>query len=152
MSLSDFDQQYAGYGIPSVNPQTMSALDSGVVAVSTTPHSTTLTVAANADGTQPTVVRGKLVVSMFNLNASAVVGQVDVWVGDNTSPSAVLEYVASIPASSSATAGQGATFVMDIFIPRLTGNAGTIKTIVIRTTTTGNNNYSKQCRFLGERD
>lgn len=142
MSISDFDAQYPGYGIPSLPGGT---LDSGAVAVTTTPKVITLTVPTLADGTQPTVIRGKLVISI-NTAGTAVLGQIDVSSSDGTHTICV----GSIPAAVAATGGRGGVFVMDIFIDRV--DTTTIKTIVVTIATTTSNVYTAQCRFLGEHD
>jgi len=141
MAVADFDQQYAGYGIPSIGP-----VDSGVVASTTTPKTVTLTVPANADATQPTVKRGKLVIVISGANGAMVLGQIDVSVSDGTTTICV----GSIPAAVAATAGRGGTFVMDIFSALV--DITTIKTIVVVIATTASNVYNVQTRFLGERD
>lgn len=144
MSISDFDSQYAGYGIPSLPGGT---LDSGAVAVvTTTPQTTTLTVPTLADGTQPTVIRGKLVISINAANGSMVLGQIDVSSSDGTKTVCL----GSIPAAVAATAGRGGVFVMDIFIDRV--DTTTIKTIVVVVATSGTSTYTLHTRFLGEHD
>lgn len=141
MSISEFDSQYPGYGIPSVP-----AVDSGAVATTTTPKTITLTVPVKADGTQPTVIRGKLVISINTMNAAAILGQIDVSTSDGT---ATINH-GSIPGAVAATVGRGGVYVMDLFIDRVTTT--TIKTIVVVIATTANNNYTAQTRFLGELD
>lgn len=141
MAISEFDAQYPGYGIPSIP-----AVDSGATATTTTPKTITLTVPVKADGTQPVVIRGKLVVSINAMNGAAVLGQIDVSTSDGT---ATIN-AGSFGAAVAATAGRGGVYVMDIFIDRTTTT--TIKTIVVVIATTTNNNYTAQTRFLGELD
>jgi hypothetical protein len=141
VAITDFDSQYGGYGIPS-----LPTLDSGAVAVTTTPKTITLTVATNADGTQPTSIRGKLVISVNTANASMVLGQIDVSSSDGTHSVCL----GSIPAAVAATAGRGGVFVMDVFIDRV--DTTTIKTIVVVIATTSSNVYTAEVRFLAERD
>jgi hypothetical protein len=142
MSISDFDSQYSGFGIP-----TIPAIDSGAVAVSaTTPQTTTLTIPTLADGTQPGCLRGKLAISINKANGSMVLGQIDVSTSDGTHTACV----GSIVAAVAATAGRGGVFVMDIFIDRV--DTTTITTIVIVVATSGTSTYTLACRFLGEHD
>lgn len=140
--ISLFDAQYGGYGIPS-NP----TQDSGAVAVSTTPKTITLTIPVlSGTSTQPGCIRGKLVISCNAMNASAVLGQIDVSSSDGTNTICV----GSIPAAVAATAGRGGVFVMDIFIDQV--DTTTIKTIVTVIATSSNNNYTAETRFLSEHD
>ena len=141
MAITDFDAQYAGYGIPSLPVQ-----DSGAVASTTTPKTVTLTIPTNADGTQPVCVRGKLVISINTANGSMVLGQIDVSSSDGTHTICL----GSIPVSIAATAGRGGVFVMDCFIDKV--DTTTIKTIVVVIATTGSNAFTVETRFLGERD
>ena len=142
MSISDFDSQYSGYGIPSLPTQ-----DSGAVAVTaTTPQTTTLTVPTLADGTQPTCIRGKLVISINKANAAMVLGQIDVSTSDGTHTTCVGSIVAAI----AATAGRGGVFVMDIFIDRV--DTTTITTIVVVVASSGTSTFTLETRFLGEHD
>ena len=141
MAITDFDAQYSGYGITS-----LAAVDSGAVAVTTTPKTVTLTVPVRSDATQPVVIRGKVVISFNAMNAQAVLGQVDISSSDGTKTICL----DSIPGAVAATAGRGAVYQRSIFIDRV--DTTTIKTIVIVATTTANNNYTMQARFLGELD
>jgi hypothetical protein len=140
MSISDFDSQYAGYGIPSIP-----AIDSGAVATTTTPKTITLTVPALADGTQPTCIRGKVVISI-NTPGTAVLGQIDVSSSDGSNTICL----GSIVAAVAATGGRGGVFVMDVFIDRV--DTTTIKTIVVVIATSTSNVYTAEVRFLGEHD
>jgi hypothetical protein len=138
MSLPDFDSQYGGYGIPSGITQ-----DSGAVAVTTTPKTITLTVPLLGDGvTQPTVIRGQVVISINSANASMVLGQIDISSSDGTH-TVCLD---SIPAAVAATAGRGGVFNRSVFIDRV--DTTTIKTIVVVIATTASNVYTAEVRFL----
>lgn len=140
MSITDFDAQYAGYGIPSGVTQ-----DSGAVAVTTTPKTITLTVPLLGDGvTQPTVFRGKVVVSVNAVNGSLVLGQIDISTSDGTHTACA----DSISAAVAATAGRGGVFVRDIFIDRV--DSTTIKTLVVVIATSGSNVYTAEVRFVFE--
>lgn len=144
MSITDFDSQYAGYGIPSLPGGT---LDSGAVAVSSaSPKTITLTVPTLADGTQPTVIRGKLVISVNALASSTVLGQIDVSTSDGTHTICN----GSIPAAVAGTSLRGGVFVMDIFIDRV--DTTTIKTIVVVIAYSGGTSFTAETRFLGEHD
>lgn len=136
MSITDFDSQYAGYGIPSGITQ-----DSGAVSVTTTPKTITLTVPTLADGTQPTVIRGKVVISI-NAAGTAVLGQIDISSSDGTHTVCH----DSIPAAVAATGGRGGVFVRDIFIDRV--DTTTIKTLVVVIATSTSNVYTAEVRFL----
>jgi hypothetical protein len=147
MSITDFDAQYGGFGTPSISPfmPSGSTLDSGATAVTTTPKVITLTV-PTVGGNQPTVKRGKLVISCYSMNGAAVLGQIDVTSSDGTH---TINH-GSIPAAVAATAGRGGVYVMDLFID---GNdTTTIATVAITIATSSNNNYTARCRFLGEMD
>jgi hypothetical protein len=140
MSISDFDSQYAGYGIPSIP-----AIDSGALATTTTPKTISLTVPALADGTQPTVIRGKVVISI-NTPGTAVLGQIDVSTSDGTHTVCA----GSIVAAVAATGGRGGVFALDVFIDRV--DTTTIQTIVVVIATSTSNVYTAEVRFLGEHD
>jgi|SRR5215469_10072582 len=140
-ALTSFQSGYGGFGVPSIGP-----IDSGDVTVTATPSVTTLTVPANADGTQPVVRRGQVLIELSALNVAAVLGMIEVLVGDGTST----EYSFVMPASTTLTAGQGLCIVVPIFSTLI--NITTIRTITVRTITTVNNNYTKHVQFIGERD
>ena len=139
----DWMSGYAGFGIPSLIG---SPIDSGAVAVTTTPKTITLTVPARSDATQPTCFRGKVMISANTLNASAVLGQIDISSSDGTKTVCI----DSIPAAVAATAGRGGVFIRDVFIDR--ADTTTIKTIVVVIATSANNNYTAQVLFAGETD
>ena len=139
MSITDFDGQYAGYGIPSGVTQ-----DSGATAVTTTPKTIALTVPALADGTVPTVIRGQVVISINTANASMVLGQIDISSSDGTH-TVCLD---SIPAAIAATAGRGGVFIRDVFIDRV--DTTVMKTLVVVIATTGSNIYTGEVRWLFE--
>lgn len=137
MPETNFDNLYSGRGIRNQgSPQ-----DSGAVVKSASPATVSVTVPANADATQPTVDHGQALIAFTSLNASAVIGAVDIYASDGTNT----EYLATIAASSSATAGQGASFIADLF--STLQNITNIVTLTARVVTTGNNNLTMQLRF-----
>jgi hypothetical protein len=137
VSINQFDGQYSGLGAFS------GFVDSGAAVQSTTPATLTVTLPLDA-GIQPTFIRGKLLLVLYSMNVAATVGQVDFFVGDAGAP--VNEYVMSIPAPVSATAGRGASYVVEFFISG--NNAALIKTVNAVIATGTNNNYTADLRVL----
>ena len=137
MAESFVDRLYAGMGIANQgSPQ-----DSGVVVKSSSPGVVSVTVPANADGTQPIIDHGTVEVSLTALNASAVLGACDIYAYDGTH----YEYLATIPAPVTATAGQGATYYLPVFSALV--NITTIKTLSASIVVTANTNFSMALRF-----
>lgn len=141
MPITNLDNLYAGRGIRNQG----SPLDSGAVAKSTSPATLTVTVPANADGTQPTIDHGQAALALTALNASAVLGECDLYASDGTNTEFVGEVAAPSGAAGSGTAGQGATFLIDIFSSLV--NITTIKTLTARFVTTANNSLTGELRF-----
>jgi hypothetical protein len=140
MAISDFDAQYSGFGIPSPSggPQ-----DSGAVVVTATASRTiTLTVPVLGDGTQPTVIRGQVAISINAANAGLVLGQIDISTSDGTKTVAI----DSIPGAIAATAGRGGVFTRNVFIDRV--DTTTIRTLSVVITSTGVSTYTAEVRFL----
>lgn len=137
MPETNVDNLYSGMGIRNQN----SPQDSGAITKTASPATVSVTVPANADGTQPTVDHGQVGIFFTALNASAVLGEIDIYASDGTST----EYVDTIPASSGAVAGQGASFYRSIFSSLV--NITNIKTVTARAVTTANNNMTMELRF-----
>ena len=137
MAIANADALYDGMGIRN----TGSPQDSGAVAKSSSPATVTVTVPALADGTQPTVDHGVAVIAFTGLNASAVIGALDLYASDGSTT----EFLGCVPASSTATAGQGATFYVPVF--STLANITKITTLTAHVVTSGNNNMTMQMRF-----
>ena len=137
MAKEFVDRLYPGMGIANQgSPQ-----DSGVVAKTASPATVAVTVPANADATQPTIDHGQYEVSITAVNGSAVLGAIDIYASDGTNT----EYLATIPASSGAVAGQGGTWYGSIFSALV--NITTIKTLTARIVSTTSNVLSMALRF-----
>ena len=138
MALSDFDKLYTGMGIQNQgSPQ-----DSGAIVKSASPGTVSVTVPANADGTQPTVNHGWACVSVTAMNASAVIGACALYASDGTNT----EYLGTQPIAQAApTAGQGATFMMPVFSALV--NITNIVTLTASLVVTTNTNYTLDLRF-----
>lgn len=138
MSIGNFDKLYTGMGIQNQgSPQ-----DSGAIVKSSSPGTVTVTVPANADGTQPTVDHGWALVTATALNGSAVLGATSLYASDGSAT----EYVGAVPIPiASPTAGQGACFMVPIFSSLV--NITTIKTLTASQVTTSNTNWTLELRF-----
>lgn len=138
MSISNFDKLYTGMGIQNQgSPQ-----DSGAVVKSASPGTVSVTVPANADGTQATVDHGWACISITAMNASAVIGAVSLYASDGTNT----EYVGAVPIAIVApTAGQGATFIVPIYSALV--NITNIVTLTASVVITTNTNYTMELRF-----
>lgn len=138
MSISNFDKLYTGMGIQNQgSPQ-----DSGAVVKSASPGTVSVTVPANADGTQATVDHGWACISITAMNASAVIGAVSLYASDGTNT----EYVGAVPIAIAApTAGQGATFIVPIYSALV--NITNIVTLTASVVITTNTNYTMELRF-----
>jgi len=133
-----FAGQYTGLGIM----QGGGPNDSGVVAKSASPATVSITFATDG-GTQLTIQRGKWMVGVTAVNGSGVLGAIDIYATDGTNT----EYLALVPASSSATAGQGATFMGEFFSALI--NITNIVTVTARMVTTTSNVASLQLVVCG---
>jgi hypothetical protein len=137
MPETNFDNIYSGRGIRNQS----SPQDSGAVAKTSSPATLTVTVPANSDGTQPTVDHGQVMLSLTSLNASAVFAGGDVYASDGSKT----EYLGTFPPTIGGVAGQGATFVMEVFSALV--NITNIVTLTVSITSTGNNNLTAELRF-----
>lgn len=138
MAITDFDKLYSGFGIQN----TGSPQDSGAVVKSASPGTVSVTVPANADGTQQTVNHGWACVSITAMNAAAVIGAVTLSASDGTNT----EYVGAVPIAIAApTAGQGATYMIPVFSALV--NITNIVTLTASIVITTNTNYTMELRF-----
>ena len=137
MAKSFVDRLYPGMGIANQgSPQ-----DSGVVVKSSSPGVVSVTVPANADATQPTIDHGTVEISLTALNGSSVLGACDIYASDGSAT----VYLGTIPAPVTATAGQGATYYLQVFSALV--NITTIKTLSASIVVTANTNFSMALRF-----
>ncbi len=137
MPAANFDNLYTGRGIRNQgSPQ-----DSGVVAKTTSPATVSVTIPANADGTQPTVDHGHAMLSVTAVNASAVLAGADLYASDGTNT----EYLGTFAPSLGAVAGEGETVVMEVFSALV--NITNIVTLSCALTSSANNNLSMELRF-----
>jgi len=137
MPLSNIDNLYAGRGLRNQgSPQ-----DSGAIAKTSSPATESVTVPANADGTQPIVDHGTVCLAITSPNASAVMAGADIYASDG----AHTEYLGTFPPTIGAVAGQGGTWEMEVFSSLV--NITNIVTLSVALTTTGNNNVTMEIRF-----
>ncbi len=133
-----FAGQYTGLGImQGGGPQT-----SGAIAKTTSPATVAVTFATQG-GVQPTIQRGKWCVSLTALNGSAVVTTIDIYATDGTNT----EYLAVVPASGGAVAGQGGTFMGEFFSALV--NITNIVTVTASIVSTTNNHLTAELVVCG---
>ena len=137
MSETNFDNIYSGRGIRNQS----SPQDSGAIVKSSSPATVAVTVPANADGTQPTVDHGQVMLACTALNGSAVLVGGDIYASDGSKT----EFLGTFPPSIGATAGQGATFVMEVFSTLV--NITNMVTLTVSMTSTGSNALTMELRF-----
>jgi hypothetical protein len=138
MAETFVDRLYPGMGIANQgSPQ-----DTGAVAKTSTPNTVVITIPANADATQPTIDHGQLEILISGLNAATVIAGIEVVASDGT----LSEYLANIPATGTATAGQGLTYYLPLFSALV--NITNIVTLTVRVVSSGStNSYTLQARF-----
>ena len=137
MPIAASDRLYAGMGIQAQG----SPLDSGAIAKTASPATVSVTVPANADGTQPKIDHGTVCMAVTAVNAAALLGACDFYASDGTNT----EFLWTAGAPGTGVAGQGETIYDQVYSALV--NITTIKTLSAKLISTTNNNLTMDLRF-----